>query len=151
MKRELEPFWVSGFTDGEGTFYVGINKNTEMTAGFQVLPEFRIVQHEKDIKLLYKLKSFFGCGVVRKNHDTRYEVRIRKIEHLAKIIIPFFIKHPLQTQKKHDFLKFRKVVLLIEKGEHLTRDGIDKILSIAKKMNRKEKLRTIENFKNKFG
>ena len=72
MERKLDPFWVSGFTDGEGTFYVGINKHSEMSAGFQVLPEFRIVQHEKDIKLLHKIKSFFGCGVVRRNHDSRY-------------------------------------------------------------------------------
>jgi len=61
---KLEPNWVTGFTDGEGTFYVGINKNTTMAIGYQVLPEFRIVQHKKDIKVLYALKKFFwsrGC------------------------------------------------------------------------------------------
>jgi hypothetical protein len=57
--KTLDPQWIAGFTDGEGTFYVGINPHTEMTAGFQILPEFRVVQHERDIQLLYKLKSFF--------------------------------------------------------------------------------------------
>ena len=44
----LEPFWVTGFVDGEGCFLVGINRHPEMTAGFQVLPEFTVVQHQRD-------------------------------------------------------------------------------------------------------
>ena len=141
----IDPNWVAGFTDGEGTFYVGINKNAEMTVGFQVLPEFCIVQHEKDIQLLYRLKKFFGCGVVRKNHDTRYELRVRKLEHLTEIIIPFFEKYPLHTQKKFDFFSFRKIILQIKRGNHLNKNGILKILDIAKTMNRKDKSKTIKN------
>jgi hypothetical protein len=136
---KLQPYWVTGFVDGEGTFYVGINPHQEMTAGYQVLPEFRIVQHQKDIQLLYALKNFFGCGVVRKNHDDRYELRIRKLETLSKVIVPFFEKHSLQTQKKYDFLSFRKIILLMGKDEHLTKEGIFKIMDIAKGMNRKDK------------
>jgi hypothetical protein len=143
---KLQSEWVVGFTDGEGTFYVGINRQPEMTAGFQVLPEFRIVQHERDIKLLHAIKNFFNCGVVRKNHGDRFELRIRKIEHLMEIIVPFFEKYPLHTQKKFDFLSFRKIILKMQKGEHLNRDGIKKILNIAKKMNRQEKSITEENF-----
>ena len=108
---KLEPNWISGFVDGEGTFYVGINNQPSMTIRYQVLPEFRIVQHKKDIKLLYAIKDYFKCGVVRVNHSDRYEVRIRSIEHLNKIIIPFFEKYELQTQKKFDFIKFKKILL----------------------------------------
>jgi len=144
--EKLNCYWVAGFTDGEGTFYVGINKNTQMTAGFQVLPEFRIVQHQRDIKLLHKLKDFFKCGVVRKNHDTRYELRIRKIEHLSQIIVPFFQKYPLQTQKKYDFIAFAKIIKMINQNDHLTKQGIGKILQTAKKMNRKNKAITERNF-----
>ena len=136
---KLEPFWISGFVDGEGTFYVGINKNTTMTAGYQVLPEFRIVQHKRDIKVLYALKDFFGVGVVRVNHDDRYELRIRSIEHLKEIVIPFFKKHQLVTQKKFDFIKFKTIINLINEKKHLTPDGIRKIIDIACKMNRKNK------------
>ena len=142
---QIQPEWVAGFTDGEGTFYVGINRQPEMTAGFQVLPEFRIVQHERDFKLLHALKKFFGCGVVRRNHGNRFELRIRKIEHLATIVIPFFQKYPLLTQKKFDFLSFRKIILKMQKGEHLTRDGVEKILAIAKTMNRQDKSITEKN------
>ena len=141
----LDPNRISGFVDGEGTFYIGINPNSTMKSGFQVLPEFRIVQHKRDIKLLYELKKFFKSGVVRVNHGDRYELRIRNIEALSQIIIPFFKKYPLHTQKKYDFLKFEKVIDLIDKKQHLIREGVDKIFTISSKMNRASKNITKEN------
>ena len=68
---KLDTQWVTGFVDGEGCFYVGINAHSEMTAGFQVLPEFTVVQHKRDVQVLHALKAFFGCGVVRTNHGDR--------------------------------------------------------------------------------
>ena len=136
---KINPYWVSGFVDGEGTFYVGINANNTMKSKFQVLPEFRIVQHEKDIALLHALKKFFGAGVVRINHDTRYELRIRSLEHINKLVIPHFDKYPLLTQKKFNFIKFRKIINLMNQDKHLEVDGIKDIINIAAKMNRKDK------------
>ena len=145
---KLDPSWVSGFVDGEGTFYVGINKNETMKIGFQVLPEFRVVQHQRDIKVLYALKEFFGVGVVRINHDTRYELRIRSLEHLNTKVIPHFNKFPLMTQKKFDFIKFTEIIDLMNQNKHLEVDGIKEIILIATKMNRQEKFKTLDNVKN---
>jgi len=58
----LEAQWVVGFVDGEGCFFVGINPHPEMTSGFQVLPEFTVVQHQRDIQLLHALKKFLGVA-----------------------------------------------------------------------------------------
>lgn len=137
---KINPYWLSGFVDGEGTFYVGINKNDTMKINFQVLPEFRIVQHERDIKLLHALKKFFGAGVVRINHDTRYELRIRSLEHINKYVIPHFDKYPLLTQKKFDFFKFKEIVKLMNENKHLTVEGIKEILAITARMNRRNKV-----------
>ena len=131
---KLDPFWVVGFVDGEGCFYVGINRNRTMKTGYQVFPEFRIVQHERDVQVLYALKKFFGCGVVRRNHDDRYELRIRKLDCLKRVV-EFFEKYPLKTKKNIDFKKFRRILLLMERGEHLTKEGLIKILEIAIEMN----------------
>lgn len=136
----INPYWVSGFVDGEGTFYVGINKNTTMKSQFQVLPEFRIVQHEKDIKVLYALKKYFQSGVVRQNHDTRQELRIRSLEHINKYVIPHFDKYELLTQKKFDYIKFKKIINLMNQKNHLSIDGLKEIIAIASKMNRQEKI-----------
>ena len=131
----LEAQWVVGFVDGEGCFFVGINRQPEMTSGFQVLPEFTVVQHQRDIQLLHALKKFFGCGVVRRNHAERMGYRVRALDHLKDAIIPFFEKHPLKSKKRIDFIKFRKVLQLMTKGEHLTVEGIEKIRAIAATMN----------------
>ena len=132
---DLNAQWIVGFTDGEGCFHIGINTNQEMTLGVQVLPEFTVVQHEVDEQVLYALKAYFGCGVVRKTHATRLCYRVRGQEHLRKRIIPFFEKHQLKTRKRIDFLKFRKVLLLMEKGEHLKPDGLETIRQIQTTMN----------------
>jgi hypothetical protein len=98
---------VSGLVDGEGCFYVGINPNKAMTVKVQVLPEFRVTQHKRDIKVLMALKTFFKCGIVRKNHGDVMCYQVRNLIHLNNIIIPFFEKHLLRTTKKFNFLRFR--------------------------------------------
>ena len=143
----LNPYWVSGFVDGEGTFYVGINKNESMYNRIQVLPEFRVVQHKRDIKVLYALKEFFQSGSVRINHDDRYELRIRSLESINKNVIPHFDKFQLMTNKKFDFIKFKKIINLMNQKKHLEIEGIKKIIDISLEMNRKNKLRAKEILK----
>jgi hypothetical protein len=143
--KKLDSNWIAGFTDGEGTFYVGINKNNHTLLGYQVLPEFRIVQHKIDVQLLYRIRDFFGSGVVRSNHEDRFELRIRNINFLHQKVIPFFFKYKLQTKKQLDFLKFSKVVnLMINKKYHLDLQGIVKIIDISSTMNKRSKQVTME-------
>ncbi len=132
----LDSQWVVGFVDGEGCFHVGINSHKEMTAGFQVLPEFTVVQHKSDVQVLHALKAFFGCGVVRTNHGDRMAYRVRGKEHLLKIIVPFFVQHPLKSKKRLNFEKFKQILTMMERGEHLTEKGIETIREIAVQMNR---------------
>lgn len=133
---KLESQWIVGFVDGEGCFHVSINPHSEMTVGFKVLPEFTVVQHKNDVQILHALKAHFGCGVVRTNHGDRMAYRVRGIEHLLKTIIPFFEKHELKTKKKIDFINFRRVLLKMENGDHLTLEGIEEIRGLKSKMNR---------------
>jgi hypothetical protein len=131
----LEAQWVVGFVDGEGCFFVGINPHSEMTSGFQVLPEFTVVQHQREVQLLYALKQFFGCGVVRRNHGERLAYRVRSLDHLNEKIVPFFEKHPLKSKKRVDFAKFRKILQLMTRREDLKSDGIETIRAIVTTMN----------------
>ena len=133
---QLEAQWIVGFVDGEGCFHVSVNAHPEMSVGYQVLPEFTVVQHERDIQILHALKAHFGCGVVRKNHGERMAYRVSGKEHLLQKIVPFFMAHPLKTKKHVNFLKFRDVLLLMEKDAHLDPDGVNEIRAIASQMNR---------------
>ena len=131
---ELSPDWVVGFVDGEGCFYIGVQKSPSLKVGYQVLPEFRIVQHQRDIQILYALKRFFRCGVVRKNHGDRYELRIRKLNCLLEVV-EFFQNHPLKTKKNVDFKRFARVVRWMKEGRHLTKEGLIEIVETALRMN----------------
>jgi hypothetical protein len=136
----LEAQWIVGFVDGEGCFHVAINKNKETTLGVQIQPEFTVVQHEQDIQVLYGLKEYFGCGVVRRNNGAQlFAFRVRGQKNLRETIVPFFEKHKLKTKKRIDFEKFRDVILLIERGDHLTEKGVEAIRKIQEGMNRKSK------------
>ena len=133
----LDPQWIVGFVDGEGCFHVGISTNPQMKAGKQVLCEFVVTQHMRNIHILHALKkSMQNIGVIRKNRTT-YQFRVRKLSELYEVVLPFFEKHSLKTDKNIDFLGFRDVVHLLTRGDHLTEQGFEKIQSIRSRMNRR--------------
>ena len=148
QQERLDPSWIVGFTDGEGCFHISINKINEMSLGWQVLPEFRVVQHEKDEVVLNKIKDYFGFGNVRVNrkdhHGTRKEFRVRGLENLNKIV-KFFKENSLNTLKNKDFEIFAEVIGMMNNKEHLTKDGLDKIANLISGMNRKPKIKYLES------
>lgn len=53
--------WVAGFTTGEGTFFISINKDrNRVGVGFSLL--FSIAQHIRDEMLIRSFVDFFSCG-----------------------------------------------------------------------------------------
>ena len=58
------------------------------------------------------------------------------IEDLTNVIIPHFCKYPLLTQKQADFELFRRLVEFMNHKEHLTTEGLHKILSIRATINK---------------
>ena len=149
QQERLDADWIVGFVDGEGCFHVSINKIDKMSLGWQVLPEFRIVQNLKDDNVLYKIQEYFGFGLVTTNrtdkYGTRKEFRVRGLDNL-KELIKFFEANPLQTEsKRKNFELFSEVVDMIDKKDHLTQEGLDKIANIVSKMNRKPRLKYLES------
>ena len=144
QQERLDSRWVSGFVDGEGCFHVSINKIPKMSIGWQVLPEFRIVQHERDESVLEELQQFFGAGKVVTNHGARKELRIRKLNDLRNVVL-FFKQHQLRTEKKKNFEIFAKILELMEHKKHLTVEGLTDIANLCWSMNRKIKPRFLES------
>jgi hypothetical protein len=140
---DLSPEWVVGFVDGEGCFHVSVNRHPEMKFGFQVLPEFVVVQHSNDRALLFALKRFFGAGAVRSNHGDRDCLRIRKLDSLQNVC-DFFMKHPLKSRKNVDFRKFRQIVLMMLDKKHLSVEGMIEIIDVALEMNSMDRPRLLE-------
>ena len=144
QQERLDPEWVVGFAEGEGCFRVSINRQPKMSTGWQVLPEFRLVQHKRNKAILQKLQQFFGAGSVVVNHGTRLELRIRKLDDLKKVVA-FFEQHHLHTTKRSDFRIFAQILSMMESREHLTHKGLAKIARLCWKMNRKVKPTYLES------
>ena len=109
--EKLNPQFVTGFCDGEASFFVSIFRNKDYKLGWQNQPAFSISLHNKDSALLYKLQSFFGVGKIRVNTNKKMLVySVLSIADLKNVIIPFFNKYPLLTQKRADFELFKLAV-----------------------------------------
>lgn len=132
---ELNPLYVTGFSDGEACFHLAIGKNTKYKIGYYVNPGFSIAIHKKDEELLRKIQAFFGgIGVLKVKKDI-VQFRVFSIKDLD-IIIKHFYLYPLITKKLADYLLFKEAVELIKTQEHLTIEGFNKIISIRASMNK---------------
>jgi hypothetical protein len=135
--NKLNAHWVTGFCDGESCFSIEISKSKAYKTGWKVALTFSIGLHSKELNLINKIQSFFnGAGTVyyRKNSKV-VDFRIKSTKDLAQLVLPHFDKYPLLTQKKADYLLFKQAVELVLRGEHLTTEGILKIISIKASLN----------------
>ena len=87
--------------------------------------------------MLEKIPKFFNSvGNIQTNADGSITYSVTSIKDLLNIIIPHFEKFPLLTQKQLDFELFKQVVNLMKNKEHLTQDGLYKILRLKASLNR---------------
>ena len=94
----------------------------------------QISLHEKDKALLEEFKNYFNAGSILKHGGAQSIQWISSLKEL-KIIIDHFEKFPLITQKCADYELWKQVYYLMERGEHLTLDGLHKIVAIKASMN----------------
>jgi len=116
IKYKLNPYWITGFTDGEGCFYVRITRSKNHKIGWWVQACFQLGLH-KDKYLLLQIKSFFNevGSIYKMNNNKALIYQVRNLNEITKAIIPHFENYPLITQKQSDFLLFKEIVKLMEK------------------------------------
>lgn len=81
------------------------------------------------------IKAYFdtaGNIVKRKNSAS---LVICSIEEIIKVVLPHFKNYPLITKKYVDYLLFSEAVYLIKNKEHLTKEGLNKIVAFKSSMN----------------
>lgn len=132
----IDPGFVTGFTDGEGSFMISILKNSERRLGWGAAARFEITLHKRDQELLNKIHTYFkGVGIISIYGENKISYRVNDLNQLNTIIIPHFQKYHLNTKKRADFELFSNAVTLISKKEHLTEEGLSKLVSIKASMN----------------
>lgn len=143
----ITPQWIAGFVDGEGCFYFYIGKQTNTTILLQASLE--IGQNPHDLAVLWGIKRYFNCGRIKpKSADIEsYTLEsaqaikglsrfiISNTSDIQNIIIPFFDKYSLLTNKSLDYLDWKELINMKLNKLHLTPDGLLKMKLIKSKMN----------------
>ena len=134
-ESNLNPWFLTGFTDGEGSFIINIYRHNTCSTEWSIQLVFKIGLHQKDLALLEQIQSYFGVGKISKHSSQSIEFRVQPINDLATVI-SHFDKYPLITQKKADFILWKEVVYLMNRKEHLTIEGLQKIVNLRASLNK---------------
>ena len=59
----MDPWFVTGLIDAEGTFTVSVLKSSTTKTGWVINARFKITVHIADLDLILKLKNFWGVNV----------------------------------------------------------------------------------------
>ena len=147
---QLEPYYITGFIEAEGSFGINIRKRSDIKVGYQIGCQFQITQHVKSIRVLYLIKYFFNCGTVRiqdKNCNT-WKFVITNPNDIENTLIPFLNKYTLKSSKYLDYKYFISVFELIKQKKHITSEGVNIVKNIANSMNRKRTNEIRSNYYN---
>jgi len=97
---KLNPYFVTGFVDGEGYFYIKICKENRAKLGWKARGVFGIVVHKKDQVILELIQTHFnGVGNISKHGKDAIQYQVGSLKDLA-LVINHFNKYPLLTKKK---------------------------------------------------
>ncbi len=140
QKKKLNPNYVAGFIDGEGSFSVSIGKHKTLKRGLEVRVEFEIELRADDQEILERILVTIGVGRI---YDCSYErygwyphakYKITSVKDMRDYLFPFLDRYPLQAKKAEVYKLFRSIVVMVLKKEHLTDEGFERIVKLRDTM-----------------
>ncbi len=138
-QQERLDAYIAGYVDGEGSFHVAVQRNPWLHSTWQLVPEFHVSQNVERRQVLDLIARRLGCGRIRPNHrgstDKSLVYVVRNRKDLMTKVIPFFESQPLLSSKQEDFRAFASIVRAMAKGEHLQKQGFERLRLEAIRMN----------------
>jgi hypothetical protein len=89
----IHPWYVTGFTDAEGSFSVSLSASSKYRAGFLVKLLFDIGLDKRDRALLEMIQSYFGVGKIYERGNGMINYRVQSVEELG-VILNHFDSYP---------------------------------------------------------
>jgi LAGLIDADG endonuclease len=86
---------------------------------------------------LLQIQSFFnGVGRIKfENKNNKVGYVVTKISDLTNVIIPHFKEYTLMSQNRADFMLFLSIIELMNKKQHLNKEGFINILKLKYNLN----------------
>lgn len=130
-KSKLNPYFVTGYSDGESSFSIWIRTSNKSKFGFNINPVYSIGAEAniENLKLLESIKNFFGDIGSISLCDNMYIYEVSSIITL-RVYINHFEKYPLEITKIIHFKLLTIIYKMMLNKEHLTKKGFMKILAI---------------------
>ncbi len=127
-------YYLAGFVDGEGSFNVSIKRVHDRSLGWRVTACFNVSQRER--QTLELLRQTLGCGTIRRRWDGVHYFEVNSYVDLVERVIPFFRRFQLRSLNKNETLKiFAQICEMMRAGEHLSLNGVRKIVHLRSLMN----------------
>lgn len=127
----LNPWFVTGYTDGEGSFSIRLRTKSSSILGYHVSIVYSIgaEANHLNLNLLERVQDYFGgVGSISKSGNMYY-FEVSSPKSLLNVR-KHFEEFPLQTTKFVHFKLWCEVLDIINKKEHLKESGFYKVLSI---------------------
>ncbi len=126
--------YLAGFADGEGSFNVSFRPRSDYRRPWKISLCFNVSQRDRTVLALLQLH--LECGTMRQRDDGVWYYEANSLDDIRRRVVPFFERFGFLSEKKRrDFRKFREIAELMAQGQHLTSDGVRRIVEIRKDMN----------------
>jgi LAGLIDADG endonuclease len=127
--NKINVHWIAGFINADGHFGLSVYKSSKTKIGEKLGYSIRITQHNKSVVVLERIKEFLQMGTVVLDKTIGKNVSHLIITHLRDInrFIEIFKPAQFQGSKALDYADFCKGIQIINKKEHLTREGINNL------------------------
>jgi hypothetical protein len=145
--------WLAGFIDGDGSFKVAFKKKKASPVGFEAIPSIELFQGVAKRREMEEIASKLGkpllIEVTRGSYMVPNEHPVCRlvIHRLEDLLIIARNVYPHLRIKKHEGELFLKILTMIERGDHLTKDGILEIAKIREGLvNGRRRPRSFKSF-----
>ncbi len=125
--------WLSGFTDGEGSFALRVAQDNRRRHLYWLDAIFSIGLRADDTEVLSQIKEFWQVGVIyaKRPHSSgvgngkpQSTFRIRRIKDFVNVVIPHFDHYPLRAKKRRDYVIWKEAVDFLWKIHQRPREGL---------------------------
>ncbi|RIA84111.1 homing endonuclease [Glomus cerebriforme] len=129
--------FLAGFCDADGYFsIVTSNDTSDCKINLCFFLESQL-QNQKESTIFQKVQSEFGGSFYLNKEMETYHYEAASFQTIFKII-KYFDNFNLNSSKYVNYFKWRKAYRIIQRGEHLNKNGLAKIVGLKNSMYRNE-------------
>ena len=127
--------YIAGFIDAEGNFFIKVVKSSTIRTGYSVQLSFGLILHSRELYLLKLIQAeLSGVGYISEAISGRVHYQISNMKDL-EVLFAILDEFPLLTRKMKNYRLFKEAWRMISNKEHLTKEGLIKIVSLKAAFN----------------